>query len=74
MTAAYFVPTHQEREDLAAAARRGVKVRLMLPDQGDSPSATAVAHSGYADLLEAGVQREPDGRCRRVRVPAGRPE
>lgn len=56
VTAAYFVPTHQEREDLAAAARCGVKVRLMLPDQSDSPSAIAVAHSSYADLLEAGVQ------------------
>ncbi len=56
VTAAYFVPTHQEREDLVTAARRGVKVRLMLSDQSDSPSAIAVAHSHYDDLLEAGVQ------------------
>jgi cardiolipin synthase len=56
VTAAYFVPTHQEREDLAAAARRGVAVRLLLPDQSDSARAIDVAHSYYGDLLEAGVR------------------
>ncbi|HEX9447231.1 MAG TPA: phospholipase D-like domain-containing protein, partial [Dongiaceae bacterium] len=56
LSAAYFVPSHQEMEDLMAAARRGVDVRLLLPDQSDSPSAIAVAHSHYSDLLEAGVK------------------
>ena len=56
VSAAYFVPTHQEMEDLMDAARRGVDVRLLLPDQSDSPSAIAVAHSRYSDLLEAGVK------------------
>ena len=55
VTAAYFVPTHQEMEDLIDAAQRGVKVRLLLPDQSDSDRATDVAHSRYSDLLEAGV-------------------
>ena len=55
-SAAYFVPTHQEMEDLIDAARRGVDVRLLLPDQSDSERAIAVAHSRYSDLLEAGVK------------------
>lgn len=56
LAAAYFVPTHDEEEDLEAAARRGVDVRLLLPDHSDSPSALEVQHSRYDDLLEAGVK------------------
>jgi len=56
LSAAYFVPSHQEKEDLEAAARRGVDVRLLLPDASDSARAIAVAHSHYSDLLEAGVK------------------
>src|SRR4051812_29322597 len=56
LVAAYFVPTHQEKEDLMDAARRGVDVRLFLPDDSDSALAIAVQHSHYADLLEAGVK------------------
>lgn len=56
VSAAYFVPTHQEMEDLIDAGRRGVDVRLLLADQSDSPRAIAVAHSRYSDLLEAGVK------------------
>jgi cardiolipin synthase len=56
LSAAYFVPTHQEMEDLAHAARRGVDVRLLVPDHSDSQLAIAVQHSRYADLLEAGVR------------------
>ena len=55
-SAAYFVPTHQEMEALIHAARGGVVVRLLLPDQSDSARAIAVAHAHYDDLLEAGVQ------------------
>ena len=56
LSAAYFVPTDQEEEDLIAAARRGVDVRLLLPGESDSPMAMAVAHSHYTALLEAGVK------------------
>jgi cardiolipin synthase A/B len=52
----FFVPTHQEREELENAARRGVAVRLVLPSQSDSPSALAAGRAAYGDLLEAGVQ------------------
>ncbi len=55
LTAAYFVPTQQEMEDLTEAVRRGVDVRLLLPGKSDSALALAVQHSRYEDLLEAGV-------------------
>lgn len=55
-SAAYFVPTRDEMEALTEAARRGVDVRLLLPDRSDSPNSIALGHSHYADLLKAGVK------------------
>jgi cardiolipin synthase len=56
LSAAYFVPTDQEEDDLAAAARRGIDVRLLLPSDSDSKMALAVGRSHYGNLLEAGVK------------------
>ena len=56
VSAAYFVPTDQEMEDLIAAAKRGVDVRLLLPSNSDSPMALAMGHSHYTELLQAGVK------------------
>ena len=56
MSAAYFVPTDQEEEDLIGAARRGIDVRLLLPSDSDSKMALAIGRSHYAYLLEAGVK------------------
>ena len=56
LSAGYFVPTHEEKEELMDAARRGVDVRLLLPEQSDSAMALNVGHSHYSDLLEAGVK------------------
>lgn len=56
ITAAYFAPTKQEMESLIDAAKRGVDVRLLLPGRSDSELSIAVAHSHYAELLEAGVK------------------
>jgi cardiolipin synthase len=56
LSTAYFVPTDQEEEDLIAAARRGIDVRLLLPSDSDSKMALAVGRSHYGDLLEAGVK------------------
>jgi cardiolipin synthase len=56
LSAAYFVPTDQEEEDLIAAARRGVDVRLLLPSDSDSKMALAVGRSHYGYLLEAGAK------------------
>ena len=56
MTAAYFVPTRQESEDLIDAARRGVDVRLLLPGQSDSRFSIAVQHGHNSALLKAGIK------------------
>lgn len=52
----YFVSTHQEREELVAAGRRGVKVKMLLPGKSDSPDSLAAGRAAYDDLLEAGVE------------------
>ncbi|TCZ66077.1 phospholipase D-like domain-containing protein [Roseicella aquatilis] len=58
----YFVPTHQQRHALRAAARRGVTVRLLLPSVSDSAAALAAQHAAYDDMLEAGIEiREVQG-------------
>jgi cardiolipin synthase len=54
--AAYFVPTFQERQALARAARAGVDVRLLVPAQSDSKAALAVQQSYYGRLLRAGIK------------------
>jgi len=56
LMSAYFVPTDQQMEDLRDAARRGVDVRILVPDVSDSTMAVMVQHSHYEDLLEAGVK------------------
>jgi cardiolipin synthase len=56
LTAAYFVPTHQELEALEQAAQRGVDVRLLLAGQTDSPVVQDAGRSHYDDLLKAGVR------------------
>jgi cardiolipin synthase len=56
LSTGYFVPSQQERAELAKAARRGVDVRLVLPGHGDSDAAIAAGRAAYGDLLEAGVK------------------
>jgi cardiolipin synthase len=56
LSTAYFVPTDQEEQDLIAAARRGIDVRLLLPSDSDSKMALAVGRSHYGYLMEAGVK------------------
>jgi cardiolipin synthase len=56
VTTAYFVPTDEEEEDLEAAAKRGVDVRLLLPGSSDSGAALAMQHAAYGELLKAGVK------------------
>ncbi len=53
---AYFVPDRQIREGLAAAARRGVDVKVIVPGaHTDSPNVRLAARYHYGDLLDAGV-------------------
>jgi cardiolipin synthase len=56
LSTGYFVPTHQELEELMKAARRGVIVRLVLPSHGDSDDAIAAGRAAYGGLLKAGVK------------------
>ena len=56
VSAAYFVPTHQEKRLLIRAARRGVDVQLLLPAHSDSAAALAVQRSTYEELLAAGIK------------------
>ncbi|MGH8218173.1 MAG: phospholipase D-like domain-containing protein [Steroidobacteraceae bacterium] len=56
ITAAYFVPTHQELRGLEAAARRGVDVRILLPSHSDIGLIIPVERSYYPALLRAGVK------------------
>ncbi len=55
LSTGYFVPPHQEREDLGKAARRGVDLRLAVPSHTDVESAVYAGRAAYGDLLESGA-------------------
>ncbi|MEQ8484010.1 MAG: phospholipase D-like domain-containing protein [Pseudomonadales bacterium] len=52
----YFVPDHHLREALAAAARRGVAVRVLLPARSDNLLTELAARALAGPLLAAGVR------------------
>jgi len=56
ITNAYFVPHPQLLEALAAAARRGVDVKLVLPGKTDNALVFHAGRAQYQPLLEAGVK------------------
>lgn len=56
MTMAYFAPDDELVEELQRAARRGVRVRLMLPTRSDVKLLIIAAHSFYDRLMDAGVE------------------
>ena len=56
MTMAYFAPPDELIKVLCKAAKRGVKVRLMLPGRGDVQLLLTAARSFYEVLLPAGVE------------------
>ena len=56
LTEAYFAPPPAEIEALAAAARRGVKVRIVLPKITDQPKVVYASRTNYQTLLDAGVE------------------
>jgi cardiolipin synthase len=56
LTTAYFVPTRRLLHTLAAAARRGVDVRIVLPSQSDAWAPLHAGRSHYGRLLQAGVR------------------
>ena len=52
----YFVPGPRIVRSLLRAARRGVKVRLLLPARSDVPLVRLVSRGYYAPLLKGGVE------------------
>jgi len=57
LSAAYFVPDGVEVRTLAAAAKRGVRVQLIVPGkETDSPLVRRASRSTWGELLRAGVE------------------
>jgi cardiolipin synthase len=57
ITTPYFVPDRQTREAVAARARAGVDVRILLPNEHtDATLIRLTSHYYYEDLLAAGVK------------------
>lgn len=56
LTMAYFAPSDELIDELCRAARRGVKVQLMLPGRCDVKLLLVAARSFYEKLLSAGVE------------------
>ncbi|MDD4933822.1 MAG: phospholipase D-like domain-containing protein [Methylacidiphilaceae bacterium] len=56
LSTGFFVPTQQEVQELARAARRGVAVRLVLPSPVYDREVRAAGRADYGRLLEAGVR------------------
>jgi cardiolipin synthase len=52
----YFVPPHEEREELARIARAGLDVRIIAPAFSDVQSAVYAGRAAYGDLLQAGAR------------------
>ncbi len=55
ITTPYFVPDGAILAALSTAARRGVRVDLILPQRNDSTIVRAISLSDYPGLIEAGV-------------------
>jgi cardiolipin synthase len=56
LTTPYFVPDHRTQNELVAAARRDVDVRLLLPGKSDVPITQWAARAAYRKLLAGGVR------------------
>lgn len=56
LTDAYFVGFAPYVQTLAAAARDGVDVRMLVPSTSDIPAVAALSRTGYRPLLKAGIR------------------
>ncbi|HKJ88610.1 MAG TPA: cardiolipin synthase [Gammaproteobacteria bacterium] len=52
----YYVPDQSMQMALASAARRGVRVRMLIPGHNNHPMVALASHSFYEELLESGVE------------------
>ncbi len=55
LTTAYFIPSRRMVETLINAVKRGVSVRLLVPDKSDVPAASYAGRAFFTKLLNAGV-------------------
>lgn len=56
ITTPYFIPGENIIHVLNVAAKSGVRVKLLVPDQSDSALVNAAARSYYGELLAAGIE------------------
>ncbi|MDR3445476.1 MULTISPECIES: phospholipase D-like domain-containing protein [unclassified Dyella] len=56
LTDAYFIGVAPYVQALAAAARDGVDVRLLVPGSSDIPVVAGMSRAGYRPLLKAGIR------------------
>jgi cardiolipin synthase len=57
LSAAYFVPDNNEVRMLVAAAKRGVKIQIIVPGKKtDSPAVRRASRSTWGELLRAGIE------------------
>ncbi len=56
ITTPYFIPDQAIAVALVSAALRGVRVRLLVPDQNNQRLAALAARSYFDELLDAGVE------------------
>lgn len=56
ITTPYFVPDRRILRILKLAPRRGVNVKILLPENSDHPLVDFAAHSFFNELLKKGVQ------------------
>ncbi len=56
LTTPYFVPDKQAVSALIDAAKRGVDVKIILPEASDSSLALYAGHYYYSNLLKAGIE------------------
>lgn len=57
ITSPYFVPPHRMLKTIRTAAKKGVKVKIILPEKTDHyPTLDIAARSFFSTLLESGVE------------------
>ena len=56
ITNSYFIPDRKVRQSLLAAARRGVDVRVLMPETSDVPAVDFASRWLWGGLLEGGVR------------------
>ncbi|MFV0543012.1 MAG: cardiolipin synthase [Marinicella pacifica] len=56
ITTPYFIPGDRLKDALIIAAKSGVKIKLLVPDQSDSRIVNTAAKSYYSELLSIGIE------------------